>query len=182
MTTPANPVASFADLTSYEAAQSGDPEYYLDAAVSTIRKYCGWHVSPNIREDIVLDGIGGTGIELPTLRLTNVLSIENDGKVIDLESVDISRDGVIELQHGSWSRRLGGIKLSIEHGFDEVHELTALANTIAARAAASPNGVIQEGSDGVLIRFSTFGGSTSGGVALMAHEYAILDLYRVGRY
>jgi hypothetical protein len=161
---------------------SGDPQTFLDGAVSAIRRYCGWHVAPRVTEEIVLDGIGGVDLYLPTLRLTDIVSIKSDGQDIPVTNVDFSRDGIIELHSGSWSRRLGGIRLTIEHGFEDAHELTTLATNIAARAASSPRGVTAESSDGVSVQFSRFGGSASGGVALFEHEYKLLDLYKVGRY
>lgn len=178
MTTP---IASFADSAAYDKAMTGDPQGYLDAAVAAIRRYCGWHVAPKVTEEVTVDGRGGVDLYLPTLRLVSIVKIMNDGVEVATDKVDFSRDGIVELHSGSWSRRLGGVKLTIDHGFDDAHELTALAISIAARAASSPRGVTSEASDGVSIQFSRFGGGASGGVALMGHEYQLLDLYKIGR-
>lgn len=170
-------VPPFATVDDYNTAMSGSPDKFIAAAVAAIRNRCGWHVSPVATEEIVLDGPGGTVLYLPTLKLRSIVSIVDDGTPVDLGSVDFSRTGMIERRSGSWGRRMGSIKVTIEHGYDEVEELTSLAVTIAARAAASPKGIVQEGSDGVSIRFTTFGGGASGGVALLGHEKELIDRY-----
>lgn len=178
MATP--PVTPFSDLEAYEKSLSGDPQTLIDAAVAAIRSYCRWHVAPRVIEEIVLDGPGGVDLYVPTLRLMDIVSIDNAGVDIPVDTVDFSRDGIVELHRGAWSNRLGKIKLTVDHGYDDAHELTQLANTIAARAAVSPNGVTGEANDGVSIQFSKFGGQASGGVALFEHEYKLLARYRLG--
>jgi hypothetical protein len=165
----------------YNAAQDGDPETFLKAAAAAVRKACGWHIAPIITQEVVLDGYGGVEIDLPTLRLRNLLRVTNDGSDIDVATIDASPDGTIALTSGCWSRRLGGIRITMEHGYDidDVADIQNLIVSIAARAAVSPNGVVQEATGSVNIRFSTFGGGASGGVALMSHERELLDSYRL---
>lgn len=165
----------------YNDALSGNPEAFLAGATAAVRRACGWHISPIITQEVVLDGAGGYEIDLPTLRLRRLLRVTNDGNPIDTDTIDASADGTIALTSGAWSRRLGGIRITMEHGYDpeDVEDLRILIDTIAARAAASPNGVVQEATGAVNIRFSSFGGQTAGGVALFAHERELLATYKL---
>lgn len=167
----------------YNAAQDSDPEMFLKGAAAAVRRACGWHIAPIITQEVVLDGYRGAGpeIDLPTLRLRSLLRVTNDGNDIDVSTIDASADGTIALTSGRWSRRLGGIRITMEHGYDldDVADLQNLIVSIAARAAVSPNGVVQEATGAVNIRFSTFGGGASGGIALMSHERELLDSYRL---
>jgi hypothetical protein len=56
--------------------QSGDPDYYLRVAGTTLRKYCGWHLFPSKSETITKREIGSHGIiDLPTRYITAVASV-----------------------------------------------------------------------------------------------------------
>lgn len=165
--------------TDYTAAAQGTGDLYMRGATNAIRRYCGWHVSPVITEDIIVDGSGRSVQRLPTLALRNLKALSEDGTTLDPSSVDWSTSGYLERVGGRFTRRLRGIRATIEHGFADASELQALVVTIAERAKASPGGVVQEASGAVNVRFSTFGGGAAGGVALMAHEYALLDEYKL---
>jgi hypothetical protein len=71
------------------------------------------------------------------------------------------------------------VKLTIEHGFDEVPDVASMIRSIAARASASPTGVVREQAGAVSISMSMVAPGVSGGVVLMDHERRMLDKYRV---
>lgn len=169
----------FTDLVAFNAAMAGTPDTYLAGALASIRKYCGWHIAPGKVEEIVLDGSGGTHLDLPTLHLNSLISVFNDGVPVDLNDVDVSKDGTLELHNATWSTRLGGIRITINHGFDDAHELSSLVYAIAGRAMASPQGQTEEQVGEVRSKLSMFGRSSSGGISLMSHEYALVDPYRL---
>lgn len=171
-------------LTDYKnALQRNDAAtvQWIKASQSAVQRYCNWHVSPIIAEELHIDGMGGVDLPLPTLRAIEVTNVFNNGVLLDEDDYSWSRDGYLRLYTGRWSNRLRGVRLTLEHGYDpdDVEELRALILTIAARAAASPQGVTQEASGARSVTFSRFAGGTSGGVALFDHERALLDRYQL---
>lgn len=163
----------------YDAALAGTSDLYMLGAENAIRRYCEWHVFPVTTEEIIVDGSGRSVLRLKTLRLLDITAFSEDGVALDPALLEWSQAGYLERRHGSFTRRLRGIRATIKHGFSDAPELQALVITIAERAKASPAGVVQEAAGAVNIRFSTFGSGAAGGVALMAHEYALLDRYKL---
>ena len=100
------------------------------AAVSAIRSECGWHIAPSLPETVKVDGLGGGSLLLPTLHLTELTSIDNDGKVLTVADLSWSELGIV---HGaSWSCKLGGITVVMTHGFEDFPpELRAVARAMA---------------------------------------------------
>ena len=47
------------DIAPFEA---GDQNYFLRAAGDAVRRYCGWHIYPNLAFDDVLLNIGRDGL------------------------------------------------------------------------------------------------------------------------
>lgn len=88
------------------------------AAQDLVTAFCGWHISPVKTETLVLDGTGSRTLILPSLHVTDVLELVNDGTVVDPESFDWSKRGMIELRSGRFSRRFRSISVSLTHGYD----------------------------------------------------------------
>jgi len=174
----------YAQLTGTEV----DPEIQgtLDAASAMIRRYCGWHIAPEITEDLVVDGSGGKVQTLPTLRLgklDGLIETRNSVMTIwDPDDIEWSRNGYLR-RVGIWTDRLQGITASVTHGFslDDVSDLTAMAVTMAARAEASPFGEKQTAVGAVSVTLSSGPGGASGGVSLYADQLAQLDAYRLNQ-
>lgn len=152
----------------------------LDSVVSraqdAVLSYCQWHVAPEIRETLTLDGSGTRLLQIPSLRVAEVVSITEDGKEIPQEHYDWSAAGLVSLRHPGrvWSDRYRSIEITLRHGFDRLPpELETVILGIALRASASPLG---ETTIRVGDRMSVFGGV---GTSPMATEYQILDRYRV---
>jgi hypothetical protein len=175
------PLVNLKDYKNALARNDAAKEQWIKAAQSAVQRYCGWHVSPIISEQITVDGVGGVDLYLPTLRAIEVKDVYNNGVLVPEDDYSSSRDGYMRLYTGSWSNRLSGIKLTLEHGYemDDIEELRALILTIAGRAEASPQGVTQEASGARTITFSRFAGGSSGGVAIFDHEYALLNRYKL---
>lgn len=95
----------------------------LNAALAAARRWCGWHVSPVLTGDVVdMDGPGGQVLSLPTLNLTAVTGLTENGVAVDVTKVDVSRrKGCVYKQSGRcWSNRFGAISATITHGFTEL--------------------------------------------------------------
>lgn len=105
----------------------------INPALSAARNYCGWHVTPEDDSTVVLDGPGGSLLALPTLNLTDLKSVTEDGQAIDLEDLEWSRSGVVRKKSGlPWTSSLGGITVRMEHGFEEADDFNQAVSMISA--------------------------------------------------
>ncbi len=148
----------------------GVTEAYVNGVSAAIRAYCGWHVTPVATETLTVDGHGGTILDLPTLHLVSVSEVRVQGAVVP--GVEWSTDGTLR---GSWPDVWRSIEVDVIHGFDDATDLVGVAVDVLARAVNSELG----GRDEQIGPFSI--GASQGGFALFAHEYAILDRYRLPR-
>ena len=150
----------------------------LIAASEAIRNHCGWHIAPVV-EQVQYAGGRGT-VFLPTRRLTALLSVVNDGTVLDVGSIDFDEDtGQVFGRY--WSTRRRGLVITYTHGLDDVPEfIKDLTLQVAARALGSPLGVVREQSLASSITWATTAAGVAGGTVLMEHEQEMLAAYRVG--
>lgn len=175
MTTP-----DFVTVPDLEAYRAGDDEAIIRQTQAAIRRYCGWHIAPEITETIVLDGDGSRHLWLPSLHVTAVTAVTNGDTVLDVtDDLDWSETGFIELRCSRWTERPRRISVELTHGYEEIPaDLVELAVSLAARAASSPSGAISEHAGQVSLTFGTFNG-VAGGLALLAHEKELLSEYRL---
>jgi hypothetical protein len=167
------------DVPSLLSAPSADPAADdLAAAEAVVRKYCGWHIAPVVIQDLVLDGTGTASLFVKSLRLLNVSAATVDGTALDVATLEWSEAGYLRIP-GAWPDKLRSVRLTIEHGFDDVPDVVSVIRSIAARASASPTGVVREQAGAVSISMSMVAPGVSGGVVLMDHERRMLDKYRI---
>lgn len=170
----------FVEVTDLEAYQSGDADAILGQAEATIRAYCGWHVSPDLTETLTLDGQGGRHLWLPSLKVNSITSVTHLGEPVDLDDVDWSESGYLELRCGYWTRRPRRIAVTLNHGYEVAPaELVEVVVSIASRAASSPSGAVREQAGQVNFTWATVASGVSGGLALLQHERDILDKYKL---
>ena len=176
--------AQYAEWTGVDPPPDGIQDL-LDGASSMIRRYCGWHVAPVVTEDIVTDGRGGQIQMLPTLRLVDLVALSEQmpGNVMNVyppTEVEWSRDGYLRKPNcARWTERLRGITATIEHGFEDYGDLTAMVLTMTARAKASPFGLTSQAVGSVSVGMSTTPGGQAGGMVLFDHQMIALDGYRI---
>lgn len=82
--------------------------------VASVREYCGWHIAPEVDEEVTVDGSGCAVQMLPTLRLVNLISITNDGAAVS--NPEWSAAGFVR---GSWTCRLRGVTATMRHGYED---------------------------------------------------------------
>lgn len=122
-----------------------DAAWWRKAAQEAIRRYCGWHVAPNITETIKVDAYGGRTLLLPSKHVTAL----NHVTVADVDITDQctwSEGGLIVLRAGVWPDEPRAVTVDLTHGWDpdEVPDVQQLILQIARRAKSQPgNGVIQ---------------------------------------
>lgn len=161
------------DLTAY---LSGNPERMLDAALAEVRRYCGWHVAPERREELVAYPDGADVMLLRSLRVTTVHGATRDGETIDPQGWDCRENGVIK-----GGPRTGKVVVDVTHGFDELPgDVAAIVLAVAARSQLAPDGMptarVQVGQIAESYQSSAGGG---GAGALFASERQTLDSYRL---
>lgn len=177
----------YAELTGIDPPPAGIQDL-LDASSAAIRRYCGWHISPVVTEELIVDGTGGSVISLPTLRLLDLTALTETWNwqtsyIWASDQIEWSRDGNLRKPGGAgWTTAFRGISATIKHGFEtaDCGDLTQLCITMSARAAASPFGVTTQAVGQVSIRMSSGSASSSaGGVSIYDDQAAALDAYRV---
>lgn len=167
MTLDASVVSTY---TEGRLADDARTELLLTAAVAAAQRYCGWHVTPSRSDTITVDGHGRGLILLPTMHMTELTSLTEDGETVDLSTVSWAPRGVI-VRNRPFSQKLSGITVEFVHGYDEVPdwELAVLSAVDrggfgAAREVIGP------------FQYSVPEGTNS---AFSPQEKAALDLYRL---
>ena len=146
------------------------------AASAAVRSYCGWHIAPSITETVTVDGSGGSVLLLPTLRLTNLADVVNDGQPVS--DPEWSVNGLVR---GKWTSKFRGITLTMTHGYDEPPPdvLVIVADMAKARALDVVGAsTVQAGSFGI-----TFGTNShvaqAGAVGISRMQRSVLDRYKL---
>ena len=174
--------AEFSAWTNGKIAEA-DPRVapLLDGASAGIRRYVGWHIGPVLEETLVGDGPGGSLLSLPTGRLLSVVSVDNGGSVVDPASVDLSKHGMLELQGGWWSSRLGAVSVRVQHGYDlaDLEDVKQIVKQVTAAALSSPMGATREQAGTVSISWATTAPGVSGGLSLLARDLEVLAPFKI---
>lgn len=178
---------ALADYTQGRLA-ADDPvaETVLAAALAEVRRWCGWHVTPERDDDLVIDGPGSQVLRLPTLRLVALTEVTEDGTAVDVAGLEWSRLGLVRKTSGRfWTPRMGGVAVTITHGFDDAEDFESAVLSVADRrfqAAFGKGGLSAIGP----FQFSddrsgasAFGGSAA--APFNAVELSILEQYRLER-
>lgn len=144
----------------------------IATACGTVRAYCGWHVAPQAFEMVTVDGSGGTVQFLPTLHLTELRSITNDG--VAVESPEWSTAGMV--RGARWTSKWRGVVADITHGYDMCPD--EILGVVASLASAGMAGMPQN------MQAGPFGMNSSpyqqaGASALSPAQRAVLDRYKL---
>jgi hypothetical protein len=156
-----------------------DASTWLAAAQKSVRSYCGWHIAPNLEQDITLDGDGTKTLLLPSMHVTDVASVLVDGKDL-VGEIDWSAKGIVQLRRGVFPDRLGSIKVRLRHGFDvgEVADVSSMILRIAKRAANGPGVIASQSANGSSVSYLTAGGAPIS-VPLLQIEKDSLNPYKL---
>lgn len=167
----------------------------LDAALAAVRNYCGWHVTPVLTNaEITVDGPGGPLLTLPTLNLTALTSVVEDGIELDTTALAFSARGMVAKKRAQlvplsyahyrampwnfWTDCFQGITVTMTHGFGSVPDFEAVV------LAAIERGGFAAGSDAEVKVIGPFQYETAGmtgGTIFTSAELAVLDRYRLER-
>ncbi|MEV2277867.1 hypothetical protein AB0I72_20005 [Nocardiopsis sp. NPDC049922] len=124
----------------------------LDVIADEIRFAVGWSVTQETDVVAVVDGPGVTELLLPTLHLTAVASVVEDGVLLDPSGYLRYRHGVIkrvEVEGATpirWTRRLQGITVTYTHGYPDAAVpgvFKAVTLDVVGRIADNPAGLVK---------------------------------------
>lgn len=152
-------------------------ELVLDAS-AVVRGYCGWHISEVENDELILDGPGARTLFVPTLAMSALTTVEEDGVALVLADLEWSRGGMIRKRTGaSWTRRFSGIRVVCSHGVaaDKRRDVARLVITLAAKAYANPAAQTAAAAGVVNDAF----GRDHGPVSLSDREQAVLTGWRI---
>ena len=135
-------------------------------AEAMVRTWCGWHIAPERDDTFTLDGTGGPNLVLPTLHLTAVTSVTENGTLLDPDVPDYqwSQAGIITRVRwadwqwfdasrfdadlpgpDAWSNQDQAIVVEVTHGYADVPaDVTSVVQRVAQRLVDNPAGLIQE--------------------------------------
>lgn len=150
----------------------------ITGACEGIRRYCGWHVTPEIQETLTLDSHGGIWLKLPTLRVKEITELQIDGTVIPADSYTWSEKGMLRLKKGTFPDDYQCVKVSLKHGF-ETTTLKQVVTQVIINALASPLGVTREQAGSISVAWSSTAPGVSGGMSFLQRDLEILDSYRL---
>ena len=164
------------DLADYQA---GEAQAFIDAATALVRSYCGWHIAPSVEETVTLDGSGSSLLPLPSLHVTAVASVTEDGTALTEDDYRWSASGWLRKTCGCWTGKERGVEVTFTHGFDEAPDVAGVVMAVASRGQVSPRGEVRQQAGPFATTFSQFDAGQGGGIVLLRPEMATLDRYRL---
>jgi hypothetical protein len=165
------------ELVTTLAATEADRLLQAEAAV---RAYCGWHIAPARTEvELTLDGSGSTVLLLPTLKLTDLLSVTEEEEPVDLTDVEWTEAGCLR-RETPWTCKLRGVIVTIDHGHAAAPpEVTAVVQAIAQRAINNPGSLLSKTIGPFSETHSQTAGNQALPVTMLDAEKAILARYKL---
>lgn len=176
------------DYTDGRLAHDADQTARLLATgLGLARRYCGWHVTPSRAGDVVtIDGPGSPLLVLPTLRLTELTTVVEEGVTADVAYIEWSPRGLLRKKVGyaggeyglghCWTNRFAGLSVTMTHGFAEAPEWQSAVLSYVDRTSLAIGGVGQRETVGP---FSFAEPQAVAGSAFTDTEKMLLDLYRL---
>lgn len=128
------------DLSSY---QSKDPQQALDAALATVRSYCGWHIAPSETDTLSVWSHDGCSVFLPTLNLTAVTSVVQDAVTLSPSTYTFESFGVIKAAPGTRFSTTSRVTVAFTHGYSETPaDVKDVALGLAQRSISDNRGMV----------------------------------------
>lgn len=192
---------SVADVETYTNGRldAGDAEVarMLAAALQVARREAQWHVSPvRAAVSMTLDGPDSRILFLPTMKVTTLTTLVEDGVTLDVATIKVSagdgaymrrRTALRKPAGGWWSCEYGAIELTMSHGFTEdeaadwrqailsmVDQMSLLP--VKASTGTSAFGVKSERIDDVYMTYDTYAAMADEVLFSVAH---VIDGYRL---
>jgi len=116
-----------------------DAERLLQAEAE-VRAYCGWHIAPSREETLTLDGPGSCTLLLPSLHVTAISKIVENGDELTTDDYVWSASGLVErITTGrSWTAMPRSIEVTLTHGWTTPPpDVSAVVQAFATRLGQS---------------------------------------------
>lgn len=151
----------------------------LMQAEALVRSYCGWHIAPSRTDaEVTLKESCSAVLLLPSLNVTAVASVVEDGVTLTSDDYAWTAAGVLTRDCGRWAS--GDVVVTFTHGYVEVPaEVTAVVQAIAQRAVSNPGSLVRVQKGPFSDTYSQTGFNQSLPIALLDAEKSILDRYRL---
>jgi hypothetical protein len=165
------PLIAVGDLT-----VTADDQVALASA--RVRAYCKWHVFPSITETLTLDGPGQAFLMLPSMYVTDLASITEDGALVDPGYYEWSESGQV-WRAGCWTGHFRALAVELTHGYDVVPDAVRdVVLAVASRLPAGLSSVAQESVGGV----SRLYGGILGGQAALNETFTAAERMELAAY
>lgn len=149
----------------------------LDAVSAAIRDFCGWHVSPVI--ECTYTGRGnGDLLMLPSMCVQSVESLTVSGE--ETTEYEWTDAGMVRLTNNRFPDSWRSVVCTYTAGVSSA-SVAQVAAQIAAKSLAAAPGVSSERAGDVSITYNATGTGITGGVSLLARDYALLYPYKLAR-
>lgn len=147
-------------------------------ASAVVRAYCGWHVTPSIRETLVLDGSGSRRLMLPTKYLTDVHSVFING--VECTTYSWSEDGWLTYYDGYFPEGNRAVTVTITHGYDYLPSVSKVVDKLIQRASLSPTGnIVNQRAGTQSVTYSSSRGEVATDLSLLQSEKDALNPYKL---
>lgn len=155
-----------------------DPESQrqLNAALAAARRYCGWHVTPVLTSTaITVDGPGQKFLVLPTLNLTAVSAVVENGVSLNVATIGWSVRGIlVKTDNSWWTEGFSNITATVSHGYATADDFESVVFSAIDRG-----GFTIGGSARVIGPFQFSDPAGGAGQLFTSSERAILDSYKL---
>lgn len=153
--------------------QAGDAQTLIDEATANVRSYCGWHIAPSISETLTLNGNGRKVLILPSLHVTAVASVTQDGILVADTEYEVDPAGLLAHVGWWWGAVPSSIVVSMTHGYESVPDVAAVIMARVSRAQSTPGNAVRVQAGPFAEQYE------SGGAGFTGDELATLDRYRL---
>lgn len=159
-----------------------------EAAIASIRAYCGWHVAPVIRETLTVTtpSPAQASILLPTRRIREVHAVrarDAGGQAREItDSCEWAPSGVLTRRgHGPLAPSLRGLEIEMTHGYEweEVPDLLSVFEAVKERAGRVASPVRSQSAGIYSVTYATVDGIPVHGASLLSTERDLLAPYRL---
>lgn len=150
----------------------------LAVASQVIRDYCGWSITAETVTGAVVDTAGDRSLWLPTLYLTDVASITENGVALQVTHYEWRRHGRVMRLGRHWPNAARVVEVTYTHGYPAVPDsVKGVCLAVAGRAYRNPAGLKTQVAGPFTESFVT---SADGSVAaLTSSEMAQLGPYKL---
>ena len=183
------PFASPSDLEAFvgHPVDSTQAASMLGQASALMRTKMGWHVYPSVTESLTLDGPDSATLFLPSLYVSAINSVTEDGTLLDPSEYGYSVLGYVrrltrvvwnsgQVTTYTWTANLQGVVVNLTHGFEKCPaELTAVCVQMAARAMATTDSAVRQRVGHLMADYNDVGLTPTDAELAILNYYSLLS-------